>query len=268
MDKPRWREVADDARARPWELFHHNSRITGHDALVDPAADAARIEALHESLPHELWAAHPLPPFEAVRAALGPVDLVATMAGRRSPREGFARRTVSEAVLSAILHLSYGITHDERAAGYPRPFRAVPSGGALYPLELYVLAGSVEGVAPGLHHYAPPTHALYRRPGADPTATLAAAFVQPAMVEEAAFTILLTALPERSSAKYGERGYRFALIEAGHVAQNAVLGADGFGLSAQVLGGFFDEALDAALGLDGLAHTTLYAVAVGGRRAS
>ena len=70
----------------------------------------------------------------------------------------------------------------------------------------------------------------------------------------------------RSRFKYGERGYRFALLEAGHAAQNMLLAATALALAALPLGGFYDRRLDELVGADGLDEATLYAIALGGRR--
>ncbi len=83
------------------------------------------------------------------------------------------------------------------------------------------------------------------------------------MIEAAAAVILITAVFQRTTFKYGERGYRFALIEAGHVAQNIDLVASALGLPAANLGGFFDRELEMLLDVDGVEQSLVYAVAIG-----
>jgi SagB-type dehydrogenase family enzyme len=80
---------------------------------------------------------------------------------------------------------------------------------------------------------------------------------------DASIVIFVTAIFERSTFKYGERGYRFVLLEAGHVAQNVSLAATGLGLGAINIGGYFDRDMDRVLGLDGVRHSTVYLVAIG-----
>jgi SagB-type dehydrogenase family enzyme len=75
--------------------------------------------------------------------------------------------------------------------------------------------------------------------------------------------VVVTAVFWRTRCKYGLRGYRFALLEAGHVMQNAVLAATAFGLASVPLAGFFDARLDELLSLDGVEQSTLYALAIG-----
>ncbi len=95
---------------------------------------------------------------------------------------------------------------------------------------------------------------------------LRGALVDREIAERAAALLVVTAMIWRSRFKYGERGYRFALLEAGHAAQNMLLAATGLALAALPLGGFYDRRLDELVGADGLDEATLYAIALGGRR--
>ena len=108
-------------------------------------------------------------------------------------------------------------------------------------------------------------NALRRIGPGDRTGALADALVQSRLASDTTALVFITSLTERTAFKYGEAGYRFALVEAGHMAQNLALAATGLGLGAVTVGGFFHRAVDAILGLDGLSHSTLYVVALGGR---
>src|SRR5581483_8694883 len=183
---------------------------------------------------------------------------------RRRPSPGRARpppapggaRAPPLGSLAALLAAAY------RSAAGRRP---VPSGGALYPLELYVLALSVDGLEPGAYHYHPFRHRLERLGGAD-RRTAGAALVDPSLADRAAALLVVTAMFWRSRFKYGLRGYRFALLEAGHLVQNAVLAAAALAVPALPLGGFYDRRLDALVGADGLDEATVYALLLGGRQ--
>ncbi|HSP73132.1 MAG TPA: SagB/ThcOx family dehydrogenase, partial [Gaiellaceae bacterium] len=129
--------------------------------------------------------------------------------------------------LSTLLDSAYGVR--TTAAGARR---TVPSGGALYPLELYAVCASVEGAPRGLLHYDPFAHRLEQLTTGDALADLAAALVDPAPLEQAALALVVTAVLWRTRFKYGARGYRFALVEAGHVAQNVLLAAAALRLPA------------------------------------
>jgi SagB-type dehydrogenase family enzyme len=92
---------------------------------------------------------------------------------------------------------------------------------------------------------------------------LASHFLGQDFLENVNIIVLITGVFERSLRKYGPRGYRYMLLEAGHVAQNLCLGAADVGLGALCLGGFRDASLNRFLGLDGQREAVLYCVSVG-----
>jgi SagB-type dehydrogenase family enzyme len=162
-----------------------------------------------------------------------------------------------------MLYYAYGITRSNIDTDFPRPFRVVPSGGALYPLELFFQTANVNGLDPGIYHYHAGEHHLRLvRPG-DASPLVAEALVQPEFAVDASLLFFIAALFERSTFKYGNRGYRFALLEAGHVAQNVNLVAGALSLGCVNLGGYFDRHVDELLGLNGVTQSAVYVVAVG-----
>ena len=107
--------------------------------------------------------------------------------------------------LRAILHHAYGITRSNEGTDYPRPFRAAPSGGALYPLELFLQSNHLEGQVPGLYHYNPLRNELRRLQEGDLCAQVADGLVefQSNLAFDTSLMIFLTAVFERSTFKYG-----------------------------------------------------------------
>jgi SagB-type dehydrogenase family enzyme len=185
--------------------------------------------------------------------------------GTRRSQRAFADEPIAGDELSALLQAGYGVTGAlESPAGVrPMPLRSVPSGGALYPLELYVGALRVEGLKPGLYHFDPLRPGLeVLRAGLAPD-DAAALSTYPEIVSGCGVVVLVAAIFGRTRFKYGLRGYRFALLEAGHVGQNLVLAATALGLGAVPLGGFYDRPTDEFLGLDGVNESTLYTIAIG-----
>ena len=176
---------------------------------------------------------------------------------RRSNRR-YGAAPISLAELAALLSASYGVTGT--LAG--QELRCVPSGGALYPLELYVVASNVAGLEPALYHYDPLRGALERIRGVQ-RPELEGLTPYDELVVPSAAVVAISAVFWRSRFKYGARAYRFALLEAGHVAQNYLLAATALGLSACPVGGFFDRQVDALLGIDGLYEASLYLLPVG-----
>jgi len=197
------------------------------------------------------------------QAALPGTTLAHAIHARRSGRR-FAPEPLSLPELATILHSAYGVTHRSRlAAGRPgQPLRAVPSGGALYPLELYLLVQRVDSLDAGIYHYDPLRHALEHLPAraAHPVADLTA---YPELLEPAGVVVLATAMFWRTRFKYALRGYRFALLEAGHVGQNLLLAAAALGLAAVPVGGVYDRRVEELLGVDGVDESLVYVVSVG-----
>jgi SagB-type dehydrogenase family enzyme len=201
------------------------------------------------------------------RPVLPAVTLAEVLEARRSERD-FGAGPVALKELTAILHAGYGVTRGG-SADDPQPLRAVPSGGALYPLEVYVAVARVDGVEPGLYHFDPLRHVLeVRRPTAPLSDVLREAAIYPEIATACAATLLVTGVFWRSRFKYGLRGYRFALLEAGHLAQNVLLACAALGLAAVPLGGFYDRPLDELLGADGVNESMVYAVCLGRRPAA
>ncbi len=155
------------------------------------------------------------------------------------------------------------VTSHPVPGGGLQTYRTAPSGGALFPLDLWVAAHRVDGLGEGVYHYEPLAHALERIRGADARQEVVDAFAFGETVGTAAFSLFVSAAFWRSRFKYGLRSYRFVLLEAGHVVQNLLLGAEALGLAGVALGGFFDTRADALLDLDGVNEGVVYSAAIG-----
>lgn len=194
------------------------------------------------------------------------------IANRRSARN-FTGNTIDLNMLSKLLWHSYGITGmmklRERTTEeeFIQFLRATPSAGALFPIELYVVAINIEGLKQGLYHYNIKNHSLEELISEkDFLINFFKTFtVHPHLVniEKANAVFVLTSLHWRLKGKYGPRGYRFALLESGHIAQNIQLAAVGIDLGSVCIGGYYDTELNNQIGIDGLDEDVLYAVAIG-----
>lgn len=243
----------------PAELFHEASKL--HPALAHrQAAGIARLEtsdvlqaaAAHPVRRNPLRSLHPLP-----RPTRPPCTLWTAVDRRRSRRD-FDGSALSRADLATILDTAYGVRGEVR--------RTVPSGGALYPLELYAAVRRVDGVAPGVYRYDSELHALEEREQRNPWPALETACPLTGLLHGGAAALLVLAVFGRTRFKYGQRGYRFALLEAGHVVQNAVLAAAALDLPVLPLGGYYDAQVDELVGADGLEESVVYGVVLGGAR--
>jgi SagB-type dehydrogenase family enzyme len=254
-----WRAIATPAPVDEpvWELFHENSKTNRLDSGLSHATVAARMAELADSLAYDQYPRYDLGPRAPLRASVEDVLLA------RASAQAMVPCRLGMGTLSALLHLSYGVTRDNAGTVFPRPFRVVPSAGALYPLELYFHTIEVDGLPAGLYHYNASRGDVRLLRDGDLSRQISMALVQPGLVTEAAMFVFVTSLFERSTFKYGDRGYRFALLEAGHVVQNLALVAGGLGLASLPIGGFLDRKLDDLLDLDGLTHSTVYVVAIG-----
>lgn len=245
-----------------WELFHEACKTGSYDDFPPQEMLLERMRRMEESLDFDMYPAIPLPEQRAP-LSMGLSEAVLTRVSAR----GMRPERLSLEQLATLLHHAYGVTRDNEGTGFPRPFRAAPSGGALYPLELFLHSRCLEGAPPGLYHYNPTRNELRRVLDEDQTSRIADTFIpfQSHLALDASVLVFLTAMFERSTFKYSTRGYRFVLLEAGHVAQNLNLVANGLGLASLNVGGYFDRRLDDFLGLDGLTHSAIYMVAIGGR---
>jgi SagB-type dehydrogenase family enzyme len=166
--------------------------------------------------------------------------------------------------LAAVLRGCYGLLGSSTDGDTTYPDRAAPSAGGLYPLEVSILVRAVEGVEAGVHHFVSAADGLELvRPVELPARFITYLFMGQHWVADAAFVVVLSAVTERSLAKYHDRGYRYLLLEAGHAMQNANLVAAALGLGAVNVGGFFDDELAALIGVDPEYEVPLYACAVG-----
>jgi SagB-type dehydrogenase family enzyme len=121
----------------------------------------------------------------------------------------------------------------------------------------------VEGLPPAIYHYNVQEHALENiRDGLFDT-ELGPAFFYEEMFKQVSAAIIMTGVLKRSAIKYGERAYRFMLMESGHVGQNICLSSVALGLGCVMLGGFIDYAVNKVLGVDGVNETVIYGAAIG-----
>lgn len=197
----------------------------------------------------------PLPPPAALEPGLGE-----TLQARVSCRR-FRADAVPLGVLSTLLSAGYGTGSRSGPVLQDRP---VPSGGGLYPLELSLLVRAVDGLAPGVYHHVPAAHGLELVRAVElPRAFITYLFMGQPWVAEAALVAVISFAGGRSLTKYGDRGYRYALLEAGHVMQNLNLTASALGLGCVNLGGFYDDELATLAGIDIEQEIPLYCSAVG-----
>lgn len=237
-------------------LYHINSRLSAHSSLGQNRKFP--IVPRQKKYMQTLGAVPLL--LDKSRPSMSVVEALAC---RRSCREFSDDRPLLFEQLSGVLHYSYGITH---RLG-PMELRAAPSAGARYPIEIYLWARNVAGLRRGIYHYDVYSSALDYIIADEADAnryvsSFAGEFNQ-TIAHNAHCVLFFSAIFGRTTEKYGEIGYRFVLLDAGHVAENIYLMATAYGLGCVGLGGFYEDDINCALELDGVSESVIYAMALG-----
>jgi len=185
------------------------------------------------------------------------MSLEESIARRRSVRD-FTAESISQSQLSQILWATQGITDTSSR------LRSVPSAGATYPLEIFVVCGKdcVAGIGEGIYHYNIGSHSLTLRHEGDVRLELARVSLHQEFIYEAPVDIVICALYNRTTSGYGRRGERYVHMEVGHAGQNIYLQATALGLATVAIGAFNDEQVRGVLRLD-RQYEPLYIMPVG-----
>jgi ribosomal protein S12 methylthiotransferase accessory factor len=245
MRKP----IAGWAAGHPIVSLLHDASVTSH---ADPDHEASpRACKSYARMPHVL-----LPPPEPLSESLE-----TALSNRCSSLGIDGSRPLPIAALGSLLHWSVG--RRRRGATSWSDARFFPSAGALYPLELYVIARAVTALPSALYHWDDVRHALERLPAASDAVETIYESLRFPWHRNAAAIAVVTARPRRMLAAYGARGYRFVLLEAGTVLQNLGLVTATLGLAGGAIGTNLDRAVEDSLRLDADDEVFLTAFAVG-----
>jgi SagB-type dehydrogenase family enzyme len=183
---------------------------------------------------------------------------------RRRSCRAFAGQRMPLAEAAGLLSAAYGVVETARfgdQASFLR--RSVPSAGGLFPLEIYTFAQRVAGLEDGLYYYDVLGNSVQLITPGNVFASLEPVFYTYPFFRDANLAICLAAVFDRTQKKYGPRGYRYILLEAGHSGQNICLRAAEMGLSTLCMGGFVDSRLNMILGLEQKQQGVVYSVAAG-----
>lgn len=178
----------------------------------------------------------PSPSFE------GDLSVEGALLARRSIRS-YRDEALELRHASQLLWAAQGVTR-------PDGHRTCPSAGALYPMELHLAVGRVDGLPSGTYRYLPEEHLLVQSLSQDVRPALANAALGQSMVAKAPLVIVICAFYKRITRKYGERGQRYVFMEAGHAAQNIHLQAVSLHLGTVVVGAFQDERIKSVMRLE------------------
>ncbi len=252
----------------PSEVFHENSILRPSDTEL-----YARIGYVNTSADIRATISRPFTHYRGTTAIPLPREFAPSarsfeeiLEQRRSERD-FSGASMSLETLSKILYFGNGIVSRWQSPdGSEWGLRPAPSAGGLYPIELYCLVLRVEGLTPGVYFYRAQDHTLEWVLEQDPTEILMEAVpAQGECIRQAAVCVALNAVMPRIKFKYGERGYRFLLLEAGHISQNLLLAAEAEAMGGLAIGGFLDEPLNTFLEFNGVDEAVVYLTLLGGK---
>ena len=199
-----------------------------------------------------------LPPPRAVQVR--EVNLREAIDSRESVRE-YSKAPLSLDELSYLLWATQGV---KRVIPRSATLRTVPSAGARHAFETFLLANNVQGLQPGLYRFLASSHKLAE---VDLSGGLAERITEGCLgqsyVRASAVTFIWTAVPYRMNWRYGERGYRYLLLDAGHVCQNLYLAADAIDSGVCAIAAYNDDEINSTLGIDGLEQFSIYIATVG-----
>lgn len=183
---------------------------------------------------------------------------------QRATVRHYAEQALSLEELSFLLWASQGV---KQVTKRPVTLRTVPSAGARHAFETYVLINRVEGLKAGLYRYVALEHALLKL---DAPVEICAQVTEAALKQEqipsSAVTFIWVAVTERMTHRYGQRGYRYLHLDAGHVCQNLYLAGEVIGCGTCAIGAFDEDELNTVLGLDGEALWVVYMASLGKRK--
>ena len=171
----------------------------------------------------------------------GELSVEEALATRRSVRE-YANQPLSLENISQLLWAAQGITSRDG-------LRTAPSAGALYPLEIYLAAGSVDGLKAGVYKYRPYDHELSVVSYGDCRSALSKTALGQSCVKDAPAVFIIAAVYERTQKKYGDRAERYVEIEVGCAVQNIYLQAESLNLGTVVVGAFNDRVMKRVLSM-------------------
>jgi len=255
-------------------LYHENSKFTSHTLRLEGEIIGGFNNPYvisRASQPYKCYATSKRIDLSVYAKGEQEANLFKVLRNRRSIREYDKGYKLSLNELTILLYNSYGVTRKSKIAGVNVNghigLRNIPSGGGLYPLELYVVVFNAH-IPSGLYHYRPDVNSLeVIKEGDFMEELLGMIQAEPYVkMRTASALIISTGIIERILIKYGDRGYRFLMQESGFVGQTISLLAEAINLSSCMIGGYNDDKVNNFLGVDGVFETINNIIVIGKKK--
>jgi SagB-type dehydrogenase family enzyme len=248
------------------EIFHENSKLFTYMRRNRKAAEINFNPLILQLMSIEpkqyISSSHVKLPSAKDTSTEQTLVLEKTIHSRKSRRQ-FSYRSLNINELSKLLYLSNGVLSVEANAGYKTFRRAVPTSGALCSVEIYPIVLNVRGLEQGVYHYDSLHHQLdYLRKG-DFRDHVQKRLIFQQEFSNASTILILTSWFSKLKFKYNERGYRYALLDAGHVGAHIYLVSTALGLACCGICGFLDDEVNRLIAVNGLDESAVYLLAVG-----
>ncbi|MFA8434848.1 MAG: SagB family peptide dehydrogenase [Marinifilaceae bacterium] len=255
-------------------LYHENSKFTTHSMRKQGeriAAFSNPYVAERSSQPFKTYPGREQIDLSVYGQVPREADLFEVMTRRRSVRDYREQYPLSLNELFVLLHHSYGVNYRQKMEGFGVEghigLRNVPSGGGLFPLEVYVVIFQSH-IPNGLYHFRPDCTCLEKiKEGDFMEELLAIIQAEPYVnMRSASALIITTGMIERQLIKYGDRGYRFMMQESGFVGMMVSMLAESLDLGSCMLGGYNDDKINEFLGVDGVFETVNNLITIGKKK--
>jgi len=233
------------------ERFHYETSLTWRGVIGDLFRSKPKMPPQYKNYTDTKTIKLPKPEYQGI-------PLEEAIEERRSVRN-YSKNSITMFQLSQLLFSAQGKT----GKIYGKPLRTAPSAGALYPFEIYVIANNMESLDQGIYHYGILNHTLELVQYGDFRKEITSAGLKQEMLGDSDVVFVLSAIFDRTRHKYGERGFRYVYIEAGHISQNIYLQAVSLGLGSVSVGAFLDDKVNQLIGVDGQKEAVIYLHAVG-----
>ena len=247
-----------------WSIYHENTKHFPHIIHKKPLSEGELAELMLKGKK-----SYPIASKIKLKSPKDnlKISLEDILLKRRSLRN-FSKKAIPISKIYKLLQLSYGVSgfssikSNSETQNYK--LRSAPSAGALYSCELYLLALNVKNLEKGVYHYLPEASELEMlKSNNNLEERIHESIIDPQQFQNWAAALIITGTFIKAVTKYGERGYRYVLLDAGHIGQNIYLTATALNLGVVGVCGFYDDKVNNVLSLDGQNESTLYIMLIG-----